>query len=92
MYTSRGQGGALFGPALPFSRFPLAPEPVPALDSAFLPPPPVVQERAVDPTRMEEVLDMAAVHGFYVSLLEDVLGHAIPVPHEVAAKTRFPRR
>jgi hypothetical protein len=35
---------------------------------------------------MEELLDMAAVHGFYASLLEGVLGHAVPVPHEVAGK------
>lgn len=40
----------------------------------------------MDPSRMEELLDMAAVHGFYVSLLQDVLGHPIPVPHEVAGK------
>jgi len=40
----------------------------------------------VDPSRMEELLDMAAVHGFYVALLEDALGHPVPVPHEVAAK------
>jgi hypothetical protein len=35
---------------------------------------------------MEELLDMAAVHGFYVALLQDALGHPVPVPHEVTAK------
>ncbi len=29
-------------------------------------------------------LDMATVHGLYISLLEEVLGHPVPVPGEVA--------
>ncbi len=28
---------------------------------------------------------MAAVHGFYVGLLEALLGHPVPVPHEVSS-------
>lgn len=39
---------------------------------------------AKDPVR--ELLDLVAVHGFYVILLEEHLGHPIPVPHE-ARKT-----
>ena len=39
---------------------------------------------ANDPVR--ELLDLVAVHGFYIILLEEHLGHPIPVPHE-ARKT-----
>jgi hypothetical protein len=37
----------------------------------------------VHPTQVEQLLDMAAVHSFYIGLLEDVLGHPVPVPHDV---------
>ena len=33
---------------------------------------------------VEKLVDMAAVHAFYISILEHVLGHEIPVPHEVS--------
>lgn len=36
----------------------------------------------MEPTQAEQLLDMAAVHSFYVGLLQDVLGHPVPVPHE----------
>ncbi len=39
----------------------------------------------MEPSSVEQLLDMAAVHAFYVGLLESVLGHPVPVPHEVAA-------
>jgi hypothetical protein len=39
----------------------------------------------VRPTRVEQLLDMAAVHVFYTGLLEDILGHPVPVPHDVTA-------
>ena len=32
---------------------------------------------------LQLLLDMAAVHGFYVSLLKDKLGFDIPVPHDI---------
>ena len=32
---------------------------------------------------LQQLLDMAAVHGFYISLLKDKLGFDIPVPHEI---------
>lgn len=38
----------------------------------------------MQPTQVEQLLDMAAVHAFYIGLLEDVLGHPVPVPHGVA--------
>ena len=41
----------------------------------------------MQPTEVEQLLDMAAVHSFYIGLLEDVLGHPVPVPHEVAASS-----
>ncbi len=34
-----------------------------------------------DPVR--EILDLAAVHGFYIALLQDELGHPVPVPREI---------
>ncbi len=34
-------------------------------------------------TPLQKLMDMAAVHAFYVGLLEDRLGHPVPVPHEV---------
>ena len=37
------------------------------------------------PTPVEQLLDMAAVHSFYIGLLEEVLGHPVPVPHEANA-------
>lgn len=33
----------------------------------------------------EKTVDMVAVHAFYISLLQSVLGHAVPVPEEVSA-------
>ena len=39
----------------------------------------------MQPGQVEQLLDMAAVHAFYIGLLEDVLGHPVPVPHEVKA-------
>ncbi len=41
----------------------------------------------MEPTEAEQLLDMAAVHAFYIGLLEDVLGHPVPVPHEVGSGT-----
>ena len=35
------------------------------------------------PTQLEQLLDMAAVHAFYIGLLEEVLGHPVPLPHGV---------
>src|SRR5437764_7600604 len=32
---------------------------------------------------LQHLLDMAAVHAFYVSLLKDKLGFDVPVPHEI---------
>jgi hypothetical protein len=32
---------------------------------------------------LQQLLDMAAVHGFYISLLKDKLGFEVPVPHEI---------
>ena len=37
------------------------------------------------PNPVELLLDMAAVHAFYVILLQDALGHPVPVPHDVQA-------
>lgn len=34
---------------------------------------------------VEQLLDMAAVHSFYIGMLEEALGHSVPVPHEVVA-------
>jgi len=39
----------------------------------------------MQPTQVEQLLDMAAVHAFYIGLLEEVLGHPVPVPHDAAA-------
>ena len=38
----------------------------------------------MEPSQAEQLLDMAAVHAFYVGLLEPLLGHPVPVPHEVS--------
>lgn len=32
---------------------------------------------------LQQLLDMAAVHGFYIGLLKDKLGFDIPVPHDI---------
>jgi hypothetical protein len=32
---------------------------------------------------LQQLLDMAAVHGFYTALLKDKLGFDIPVPHDI---------
>ena len=32
---------------------------------------------------LQQLLDMAAVHGFYIALLKDKLGFDIPVPHDI---------
>jgi hypothetical protein len=37
----------------------------------------------VQPNQVEQLLDMAAVHSFYLGLLEEVLGHPVPTPHDV---------
>jgi hypothetical protein len=37
----------------------------------------------VQSTQVEQLLDMAAVHAFYTGLLQDVLGHPVPTPHDV---------
>jgi hypothetical protein len=39
----------------------------------------------VQPTQVEQLLDMAAVHAFYIGLLEDVLGHPVPTPRDITA-------
>jgi hypothetical protein len=39
----------------------------------------------VESTHLEQLLDMAAVHAFYMGLLEETLGHAVPAPHEVVS-------
>lgn len=39
----------------------------------------------MQPTQVEQLLDMAAVHAFYIGLLEEVLGHPVPAPHDAAA-------
>ena len=31
---------------------------------------------------MQTLIDFAAVHAFYISLLEEILGHPVPVPHD----------
>lgn len=37
---------------------------------------------------VHELLDLVAVHGFYISVLEEKLGHAIPLPNEAIAPDR----
>jgi hypothetical protein len=37
---------------------------------------------------VHELLDLVAVHGFYISVLEEKLGHAIPLPNEAIALDR----
>lgn len=32
---------------------------------------------------VQRLMDLAAVHAFYIGLLEEALGHSVPVPHEV---------
>jgi len=39
----------------------------------------------VQTSGVEQLFDMAAVHSFYIGLLEEALGHSVPVPHEVVA-------
>jgi hypothetical protein len=39
----------------------------------------------VQTSGVEHLFDMVAVHGFYMELLEETLGHSVPVPHEVIA-------
>src|SRR5437899_8095948 len=34
---------------------------------------------------VHELLDLVAVHGFYISVLEEKLGHPIPLPNEAIA-------
>ncbi len=38
----------------------------------------------MEPNQVQQLLDMSAVHAFYVGLLEDVLTHPVPVPHDVS--------
>jgi hypothetical protein len=38
--------------------------------------------------RVRELLDLVAVHGFYIQLIEQKLGHAVPVPREAEAPDR----
>jgi hypothetical protein len=38
--------------------------------------------------RVRELLDLVAVHGFYIHLIEQKLGHAVPVPREAEAPDR----
>jgi len=42
----------------------------------------------VQPTQVEQLLDMAAVHAFYSGLLEEVLGHPVPTPHDMTASAQ----
>ncbi|MGZ4827847.1 MAG: hypothetical protein ACXVY9_10815 [Terriglobales bacterium] len=39
----------------------------------------------MESAHMEQLLDMAAVHAFYMGLLEETLRHPVPVPHEVVS-------
>lgn len=34
---------------------------------------------------VQRLMDLASVHAFYIGLLEEALGHPVPVPHEVNA-------
>ncbi|MGI9104590.1 MAG: hypothetical protein ACR2IF_19280 [Terriglobales bacterium] len=38
----------------------------------------------MEPNQVEQLLDMSAVHAFYIGLLEDVLTHPVPIPHDVS--------
>ena len=33
---------------------------------------------------VQQLMDLAAVHAFYIGILQEALGHPVPVPHEVA--------
>src|SRR5579884_1660194 len=53
-------------------------------------PPKVLLRKHSDPFRslvefapVQHLMDLAAVHAFYIGLLEERLGHALPVPREV---------
>jgi hypothetical protein len=46
-----------------------------------------LQEYPVQPTQVEQLLDMAAVHAFYNGLLEEVLGHPVPTPHDMTDRS-----
>jgi hypothetical protein len=49
--------------------------------------PPYFLSRSLEISNMEnplqQLLDMATVHGFYIALLKDKLGFDIPVPHDI---------
>lgn len=48
------------------------------------------QERVLAEAQNRDLLDLAAAHAFYLGLVENALGHKVPVPPEVAAARQAP--